>query len=205
MVIASAYLGTETAGGYFTAARTAILLSFFILSLNLVTAPQISRYYHSDRKDLVRIILGVTGLIAGFAALTGIIIFFFFGTQILALFNPLYATYLPVLLIISCGILFQAVAGPSIVLLNMSGHHCVTLILTVSIGTVSIALQAIGGLYYGAIGVAAGAAAGTVVGSLAAHQYAWRKLGLDCSGLSLAFQEKRKLFEVALRNLGPPR
>ena len=204
VVIVSAYLGTEAAGGYFTAARTAYLLSFFLMSLTLVTAPQISRYYNSDRKDLVRIIVGVTGLMAGFTALTGIIFFFFFGARILALFNPLYVAYLPILLIISCAQLFSAVAGSGTVLLNMSGHQRVNLILTVSIGGLGIALQVLGGLYYGAIGVASAAAGATIFTHVATAVYAWRILGVDPTGLSLAVQALRKLHKILLRTLRPP-
>lgn len=204
IVIVSAYLGVETAGGYFTAARTAYLLSFFLMSISLVTAPQISRYFHSDRKDLVRVIVGVTGLIAGFAALAGIIFFFFFGAKILALFNPLYATYLPVLLIISCAQFFSAVTGSVGPLLNMSGHQRVNLILVSSVGSVSVALQVFGGLYWGAIGVASAAAGAAIIANLAKVAYAWRILGIDTTGFSLSVQALRKLHNILLRNLRPP-
>ena len=110
---------------------------------------------------------------AGFTALTGLIFFFFFDDEILALFNPLYATYLPVLLILCSGQFFSAAKEPAGLLLNLSGHERANLVLTASIGTFSVGLQAIGGYFCGAIGVAAGAAPGTVVGGLASHQYAW--------------------------------
>jgi O-antigen/teichoic acid export membrane protein len=205
VIIVSAFLGAETAGAYFVADRTANLLSFLLLAVNLVSGPLISQYYHSDRKDLVRIIVGLSGLMSGFTALTGLIFFFFFGTEVLALFNPLYGTFLPILLILCCGQFFIAATGPVGNLLNLSGYQRPFLILNLSVGIVTIALQAIGGFYYGAIGVASGMTAGIVVGSLAAHQYAWRTLGIDSSGLSLAALPLRKLWEVTLKILRPPR
>ena len=204
VIIVSVFLGAGTAGAYFAADRTATLLSFLLVALNLVSAPLISRYYHSDRKELVHVIVGVSGLMAGFAALTGLIFFFLFGAEVLAFFNPLYGTYLHVLLILCFGQFFLAVKGPVGVLLNLSGHERTILLLSISIGTVSIVLQAIGGFYYGVIGVAAGAATGNVIGSLAGHQCAWRILGIDCSGFTLAVQQSRKLYTIALRILKPP-
>ena len=129
---------------------------------------------------------------AGFTALTGIIFFFFFGARILALFNPLYVAYLPILLIISCAQLFSAVAGSGTVLLNMSGHQRVNLILTVSIGGLGIALQVLGGLYYGAIGVASATAGATIFTNLATAVYAWRILGVDSTGFSVTVQALRR-------------
>ena len=204
IVIVSAYLGAETAGGYFVADRTANLLAFILLAVNLVLAPLISRYYHSGRKDIVRIIVGVTGLMAGFTALIGLIFFFFFGAKILALFNPLYATYLPVLLILGSGQFLTAATGPAGSLLNQSGHQRVNLILSASFGGVGIALQVFGGLYYGAIGVASAAAGAAVFANLLKVVYAWRTLGIDSTGLSLAVHPIRKLHKILLRNLRPP-
>jgi O-antigen/teichoic acid export membrane protein len=203
VIIVSAFLGAETAGAYFTADRTANLLLFFLLAVNLVSGPLIARYYHSDRKELVRVIVGASGLVSGFTALTGLIFFFFLGAEVLALFNPIYGTYLPVLLILCCGQFFSAAIGPAENLLNLSGYQRANLILSAGVCIFSVALQAFGGLYYGVIGVAAGAAAGSVVGSLAVHQYAWRTLGLDCSGLSLAVEPLRKLYKAAWTILRP--
>jgi O-antigen/teichoic acid export membrane protein len=154
--------------------------------------------------ELVGAIVGASGLLAGFTALTGLIFFLFFGAKILALFNPLYASYLPVLLVLGFGQFAAAATGPVGILLNLSGHQRMSLILNVSIGSMSVALQAIGALYYGPIGVATAAAAGTGFLNLAFAIYAWRVLGIDGSGLSLAFQTLRKLIKVPQRRLFPP-
>jgi O-antigen/teichoic acid export membrane protein len=205
VVIVSGFLGAAPAGAYFAADRTANLLAFLLLAINLVSAPPISRYFHSDRMDLVRVIVGASGLFAGFAALSGLIFFFIFGGKILALFNPVYESFLPVLLILCCGQFFIAATGPVGILLNLSGHQRISLILGISVGSVSVALQAVGAFYYGPIGVASAAAAGTVFSNLASAIYAWRVLGIDSSGLSLAFQMLRKHGRTPLRNLLPPR
>jgi O-antigen/teichoic acid export membrane protein len=205
IVIVSAYLGAEAAGGYFTAVRTAYLLSFFLLSISMITAPQISRYYHSDRKDIVQMIVGATGLVAGLTALAGITFFFYFGDRVLALFDPEYATrFLPVLLIISCSQLFSAISGPVAILLNMSGHQRVNFVVGVSVGSVGIVLQVISGYFYGAIGVATATAAAAICISLTKVTYVWRVLGIDPSGISFTALVLRKLREARHKNRQPP-
>jgi O-antigen/teichoic acid export membrane protein len=194
VVIVSAYLGAEAAGGYFTAVRTAYLLSFFLLSIGMIMAPQISRHYHSDRKDLVEIIVGITGLVAGTTALAGIVFFFFFGDRILSLFNPDYgARFFPVLLIISVSQFFSAVSGPVAMMLTMSGHQQVNFVVGVSVGSAGIVAQLIGGYYYGAIGVATATAAAAILTGIIKLVYVWRVLGIDPTGVSVTGMALRRL------------
>jgi O-antigen/teichoic acid export membrane protein len=205
IVIVSAYLGAEAAGGYFTAVRTAYLLSFFLLSIAMITAPQISRYYHSDRKDIVQMIVGATGLVAGLSAVAGITFFFYLGDRVLALFDPAYATqFLPVLLIISCSQLFSAMTGPVAILLNMSGHQKVNFVVGVAFGSVGIVAQVAGGHYYGAIGVASATAAAAICTSIVKVAYVWRVLGIDPSGISFTVLVLRKLREKVHGRRLPP-
>jgi O-antigen/teichoic acid export membrane protein len=201
-VIVSAYLGAETAGAYFAADRTANLLTFLLLAVNLVSAPLISRYYHSGRTDLVRLIVGLSGLVAGFAALAGVVVFFVLGETILGFFNPAYAAYLPVLLTLCVGQFLMAASGPAGNLLTQTGHERMLLILIVSGGVVSLASQAIAGLYWGAIGVAAGAAVGPVIVNVFAVIYTWRALGIDSTGLSLVARACRNLGRGTSRESG---
>lgn len=185
IIIVSAFLGTEAAGAYFAAERTAHLLSFFLLAVNLAAAPQISKHYHFDRKDMVKVIAMLCGITAGLAASAGLLFFVFFGEDILAFFDPTYASYLPVLFILALGQLVHASTGVAGLLLTISGHERENLIINAFIGTASIASQVLGGLYYGPVGVAVTAAGGTVCLRMAIALYAWRKLQIDPTGLSL--------------------
>jgi O-antigen/teichoic acid export membrane protein len=199
VVIVSAYLGAEAAGGYFTAVRTAYLLSFFLLSIGMIMAPQISRHYHSDRKDLVEIIVGITGLVAGTTALAGIVFFFFFGDRILSLFNPEYGVrFFSVLLIISVSQFFSAMTGPVAMMLTMSGHQQVNFIVGICVGGTCIVAQLVGGYYYGAIGVATATAAAAIFTSIIKVIYVWRVLEIDPSGISVTGMALRR-FRATLR------
>ncbi len=185
VVIVSGYLGAHAAGIYFAAERTANLLSFLLLAITLVAGPQVSHYYHSGRTDLVRLVVGLAGCAAGLAALAGIVFFFFFGARVLALFNPDYAAHLPILLVLALGQLFAAASGPVHILLVMTGHERMGLILVVCVGLGSVTLQALGAHFWGLLGVAGAAAGGTVFISVFAVVYAWRRLGIDSTGLTL--------------------
>lgn len=196
IIIVSAFLGAEAAGGYFAAERTATLLSFILLAVNLAAAPQISKHYHSGRTDMVRIIVMLCGMTAGLAASAGLLIFVFFGDDILAIFNPIYVSYVPVLYILALGQLVQASTGVAGFLLTMSGYERENLIINLCIGTASVASQVIGGLYYGPIGVASAAAGGTVCLRLTVALYAWRKLRIDATGISLIPRSLRSVHKL---------
>lgn len=185
IIIVSAFLGTEAAGAYFAAERTAQLLSFFLLAVNLAATPQISRYYHSNRKDMAGMIAMLCGILAGLAAWCGLLFFVLFGGKILAFFDPSYVSYLPVLLILALAQVVHASAGVAGQLLNISGHERANLVINTIFGTASVVLQVLGGLYYGPIGVATAAAGGTVCLRAAVALYAWRTLQIDPTGLSL--------------------
>ena len=188
VLIVSAYLGAESAGAYFAAERTANMLLFVLLAINLVAMPQISRYFHSGRGDLVRLIIGYCGLAAGLTALAGLLLFFLLGAKILAFFNPVYEEYLPILLILCLGQFLLAAAGPVGPLLKMSGHEQIDLVVIVATGFASVVLQALAGLYWGAMGVAIAAAAGNAATGVISVAFARRKLGMDPTMLALPLQ-----------------
>lgn len=196
IMIVSAFFGVEAAGAYFAAERTANLLSFILLAVNLAAGPLISKYYHSKRYDIVQAVVAVAGLSAGITALIGVVFLVFFGNWVLSLFDPSYASFFRVLMILSIGQLTMAATGPVGLLLILSGHERITLILSLSVGSVGICVQILGGIYYGAIGVALAAAATTIAANLVAAFYAWRRLGIDPTGVSLSPQVLRKLRDL---------
>jgi O-antigen/teichoic acid export membrane protein len=159
-----------------------------------VAAPLISRHFHSDRKELVQLIVGLSGLAAGSAALAGLVFFFLFGSEVLSLFEPAYRSYFPILLILCIGQFFAAATGPVGPLLILSGHERMDLILVTTVSGGAVILQIICGFYWGAIGVALASAGATVFANVFATIYARRKLRIDTTGLSLAVHGTRKLF-----------
>jgi len=200
VVIVSIYLGAEAAGAYFVADRTAFFLSFLLLAINLVSAPLISRYFHTGRKELVKLIVGLSGLVAGVTAFIGLMFFLFFGAEILSFFNAAYSGYLPILLILCFAQFIAAASGPVSALLTLSGHEMVDLALAVAFGTIGVGLQLLAGLYWGPVGVAVAAGAATILVHVIAVGFAWRILRIDTTGISLAVQFLRKLTGSVLSN-----
>jgi O-antigen/teichoic acid export membrane protein len=193
VIIISTFLGPVAAGAYFVADRTANLLSFFLMAVNMVTAPLISKYHHSDRPEMVQLIVALSGIVGGLSALSGLLFLAIFGAKILALFDPSYVRYMPVLFILAFGQFVRTALGPSGLLLMMSGHERINLILLVTIGPASIVLQVVGGLYFGPIGVAMATAGGIVCMRSASALYAWRVIGIDSTGISLVVQSLQSL------------
>ncbi|MDX1488576.1 MAG: oligosaccharide flippase family protein [Acidiferrobacterales bacterium] len=191
VIIVSTFLGSEAAGAYFVADRTANILAFLLLAINLVAAPLISKYHYSNRLDMVRIIVGISGIVGGLSSLFGFLFFVFFGREILALFKPEYVSYLPVLLILAFGQFVRTATGPSGLVLMMAGHERLNLVLLVVIAPVSLVLQVLGGLYFGPIGVASAMSGGIICCRLASTYYAWRRVGVDSTGISFLIDSIR--------------
>jgi O-antigen/teichoic acid export membrane protein len=191
VIIVSTFLGPVAAGAYFVADRTANLLSFLLLAINMVTAPLISKHHHSGRPEMVRLIVALSGIVGGLSAFCGLLFLAFLGAEILSLFDPSYIDYLPVLFILAFGQFIRTATGPSGLLLMMSGYERVNLILLVTIGPASVALQILGGLYFGPIGVASATTGGIICIRCATAIYAWRVLDIDSTGVSMVVHSLR--------------
>ncbi len=117
----TASLSHKDAGAYFAADRTANLLSLFLMSISLIALPMISVAYARGQTERVKMLSAAVSLLSGAASLCGLVFFYFFGQEILALFNPDYTRYFPVLMIIGFGQCFNALTGPATSFLQIVG------------------------------------------------------------------------------------
>ncbi len=108
---------------YGVASRIAGLLLFGMAALGAVLDPIISELYYQKKKQqlskLVSTIMRFVLLGGGCALL----FLWFFGASILGLFGNEYMEAKPLLLILALGQMLNLSAGPSVVLLNVSGHQ----------------------------------------------------------------------------------
>jgi O-antigen/teichoic acid export membrane protein len=159
VLVVAAILGAAASGPYSVAARTATLLSFFLLAANAVIGPKSARLFHQGRlaeieAELQRTVLVVSALsvAAWIAVLVG-------GRLVLGLFGADIAAdaYGP-LVILGVGQVVNSCTGPVVLLLNMTGLEGVAVRAITVAAVVGLALEVALGLAFGVTGVAVGSA-----------------------------------------------
>ena len=117
-------ISTEAAGIYTGAARLALLLIIALTAVNAILQPIAASLYSQKKMDeLQRMVsLGANAIFA--ISLIGSIILYFGAEFLVALFGEEdFQAAAPLLRILIVGQLFNAFAGPSVLLLNMTGHQ----------------------------------------------------------------------------------
>jgi O-antigen/teichoic acid export membrane protein len=185
VVIVGSLLGNAEAGAYFAAQKTAMLLSLVLIAGGLVAAPTMAALYHSGKRDeLQRLCRNLAGAIAAVTAV-GFLFLVIVGRQLLALFDPLFVSAYPVLLIVAVGSMVDAVAGPNAYLMQMTSYERPYLRVMAVCYALVLAAQFILIPLYGSIGAAIASAGGVVLWNVWAVAILRREAGLDPSLLSL--------------------
>ncbi len=180
---------TAESGPYFAALRTASLLSLLLLAGNLAAAPLMSSQYHSGNigalTKTVRLISAGVGLptLLGFGFLALI------GRWLLALFDPSFVSAYDILLIIGAGYTFDAAAGPTAYLLQMTGHERAFLKTIALSYTLVIIAQLICIPKFGLLGAAIPNALGMMFTASVCVYLNRKYIGIDTSVLGLMRQK----------------
>lgn len=156
-------IGPAEAGLYFVANRLAQVLGYFMVSQNVVVAPELSAAHSAGRPDRLGAIvtratraMSVPTLAAGLAlwALSG---------PVLGLFGAGFAAAAPVLGWLILAAALNAVTGPADIALNMCGQERAAMRIAAGSLLVSGLLLPVGAAFGGAIGVAIAVAAATLL------------------------------------------
>jgi O-antigen/teichoic acid export membrane protein len=153
-VLVAAALGPAAAGAFFAADRLAKLLSLMLDGIEMIGGPMLARSFHAGRFGEVRVILGATSALALAGATVGAVGFIFFGQFALSLFNPAYADFVPVLLILAAGQVVNAVCGSNAIFLNMAGRERDLLAVRAVWGVISLVSVYFAAMVAGAVGAA---------------------------------------------------
>ena len=117
------FLPAEAIAHYGVASRIAGFLMFALAALGAVLDPIISQMYHEGRiADISRLIGKVVRLVllGGAAMFAGLLLL---GEFILGLFGAAYVDATSLMLILAAGQMVNLSAGPSVSILNISGHQ----------------------------------------------------------------------------------
>jgi O-antigen/teichoic acid export membrane protein len=172
-------LSPAATGSFFAAFKTSLLLNFFLLAANIVSAPHISRLWaQGHRVKLQKLCMAVSlGAFAPTAML--FVVFVFFGDHILGLFGESYTEAYTVLIILALGQLINTACGQTGVLLSMTGNERRLLKYVVLSNLISVALLFTGVPIFGAVFGAIAIAAGFVGWNIMAAIWAFRHLKVN--------------------------
>lgn len=189
VILVGLMLDLESSGLYFNAFRTAGLMTLFTFAIELVIAPMVAEHYHSGAMRKAQAITALCAW-AGFVfSLVIFALFLFFGEFILSLFGPSYAEGTLVLLLLAFGLLFDAVTGPSKIVMMMTGHERAYVGIFGAIMGIGFLVQIAVIPIWGIVGAAAVNMGARILAQVAIALWCRYRIGLDTSLLgALAVQ-----------------
>jgi O-antigen/teichoic acid export membrane protein len=178
-------LGPVVAGAFFACDRLARLLSIFLVVGEQLNGPEFARSFHSGRMSDLRRSLLTVAVSASVAAAMGLVVLAIVGPELLRIFNPSYAPYLPVLIVLGSAHLVFSSTGPVAAFLNMVGGQ--RALLTIRLGWSSVLFGAVLLLspIFGETGAAIGVALGLIGWSITGSIYSWSRFGVHTSVLGI--------------------
>jgi O-antigen/teichoic acid export membrane protein len=186
-LLVAGILGPEAAGAVFVADRTTRVVLLALTGINQALAPEISSAFYSGDRQHVQRITSLTALGASVVALTILTAFVMFGTFILWIFDPAYATPQThaVLIIFGIGATFATACGPIELLSHLTGLQNALLKVLVVFNAIGLLLTAVATYYFGSIGAASSIALTLISWNVVAVAMARRRIGIDSSVLGL--------------------
>ena len=160
------------------AMRTATLISFVLLAVNMIAQPKFAELYaRRDIESLATTAHKATLLMTAFAAPVFLVLVFA-PAFVMSIFGSDFASGAVTLQILSVGQFVNVIAGSVGVLLVMSGHEQEYRNVQILAACVVLVLNVLLIPLYGAIGAAIAATAGVVVQNVFFAILVWTKLGI---------------------------
>jgi O-antigen/teichoic acid export membrane protein len=168
-------------GPFFSALRIAMVLSLFLMAANMAAASVLARSYaDGDGAALQRTCTFVARMVM-LPTLAGFLLFVIFGGPILRLFGDGFDSAHTPLVILSFGYAISALAGPTVQVMETTGHERTYLrILTVST-CITLALMPVAIHLAGVVGAAAMIAGNMIIVRLLCYRFILRTLGIASS------------------------
>ena len=171
--------GAESAGVYAVATRMAELVPFFLVAANTVIAPRIAQLYQQgDLALLQRLVSGASSRVF-YLTLPVALLFVFFSKPLMHnLFGPAFDTGFIVLQILALAQLFNVLAGPSGIILNMTGHENISAAGVGISAVVNIVLNAVLIPFFDINGAAIATGVSIIVWNIILWYWIRRRLGI---------------------------
>lgn len=180
MTIIIGFLSSAENVGLYKVANTGSLLVIFgQLAINGILAPQIVKLYNAhDIENLQRVITLGTRVVAAIS-LPVALFFIFFSEQLIEwFFGVEYLTAATTLTILTLGQLINALTGPAVLVLQMTGHEKLTVKSVILTIVLAIFLSFILVPFYGLLGAAITTVTSLTISKLVVVWWAYKYTGL---------------------------
>jgi O-antigen/teichoic acid export membrane protein len=181
VVVLGVFMSPEDSGPYFAALRTAALLNLVLIAGNMASAPMIARHYHAGDTDGLRKLIAVLTPAIALPTLLGYLFLALAGSWLLSMFDPSFTSAYALLLILAAGFTFDAIAGPTGYILQMTGKEKTYLAIMAGCYAGTLISQCFLIPHFGPFGAAIPTALGIVVANLLIIRAVRRSLGIDPS------------------------
>lgn len=176
-LIAGIYVSSTDIAYLSAASRTANLVSFVLVVVNMVVAPRYAKLWHEGQKSNVQYLAKQSTRIMLALVIPVVLIIIIFAKPIMGIFGMEYIEGATLLIIMAVGQFINVATGSVGFLLNMSGHERDFRRVTFFAGPLTIFLSWILIQYYGVLGAAIGTAVGMSVQNIGALYMVRKRLG----------------------------
>jgi len=184
IIVLGIYSGNDEVGVYRSVIQLSLLVSFGLQALNQVLHPHFSRLYVLGEHQKLQKIVTVSARAILIISLPPVILFFFWGSEILAfIFGEPFFVGGVALAILAVGQLFNASMGSVGALLNMTGHERYTVRGVALAAVTNIVLNVVLIPIYGMVGAAIATGVSLALWNVLLRYYVLKKLNIEPSGL----------------------
>lgn len=172
-------------GPFFAAMKTVEVINLVLMSVALVIGPTIARAIASGNYRLTQSECNAAIVLQGIPAIVACIGVILFASPLLGLFDSSFSAHTEVLIILTIGVLINALCGPTVLLLQLVDMHWRQVALQG--GSLIIALALVPALVaqFGLVGAAYAYVLSKIVWNLAAVWSTRAKIGVDPSVMGL--------------------
>lgn len=191
VIIVGQQLELAQAGAFFAALRVAQLLNLFMLAIEVILLPAVSRAIANDDWGQVQRLCKLTAVMGGGFGLLGGLVFLLGGKLLLGVFGPETVQAYPALMVLTLGFVVNTLAGPTAPVMLMSGNGTVLAGFQLIGAVLGLGLMPLATATYGMEGAAACLASSMAFWNLCAWAFARWRLGVDPTIFSLVSTPRR--------------
>ncbi|HEX5775737.1 MAG TPA: lipopolysaccharide biosynthesis protein, partial [Caulobacteraceae bacterium] len=185
VVIAGIFLPPREVGFYFAASRIAGLISFVLVSTNLIVGPDVARLHYAGEQARLTRTLKLASVIIFVPSLLTFLACVLFPRQLLSLFGAEFVRVWPVLAVLAVAQLANAATGAVGVVLMMTGLERKNAEVLLTSSAAMIAAMVVLTPLYGTLGTAAAVCGGQLLANARVWLVARRHTAYDPSILGL--------------------
>ncbi|MEY8216232.1 MAG: oligosaccharide flippase family protein [Colwellia sp.] len=177
VIVAGAFITSEELAFFSAAQRTAMLISFVLVVVNMVVAPMYAKLWKENNINEMKRIARLSTRCMFACVLPAVIVIVIFPEWIMGLFGPGFEGGALLLIIMSLGQCVNVLTGSVGYLLTMSGHVRDFRKVMLFSGPVTVLLSYILTVEYGAVGAAVATAVGLSIQNIFALVMVRKRLG----------------------------